>query len=234
MALNPIYDCDVSDKATPYRFEREMVAPIVSHLPSIFEALKGQRTLLLREQAIGAVVPDLLFGIWSGDLPRCSGLNLVSRQILAWLCVQKKADSAELLSEHLFISEKATYAAVSALERLGAISKRTSGEVELRPEFNISESIYLVAIEVKLKRWREALLQAMQYRSFADEAYVAVDARQVRITADVRAMFVSSGVGLFLQSGRSIEKMIDAQARTPQPSVERLFALSKFATSGLY
>jgi hypothetical protein len=224
----------VNDKAKSYRFEREMVNPIISHLPLMFEPLKGQRTLLLREQAVGSVIPDLMFGIWSGDLPRCSGLNLVSRQILAWLAARKKADSAEHLSEYLFISERATHAAVSTLQRVGAISKRTSGELEIQPEFDFSETIYLVAIEMKLKRWREALLQAIQYRSFANEAYVALDAGQVRVTADVRAMFVSSGVGLFLQNAESVEKIIEARSRTPEPSVERLFAVGKFATSGFY
>ena len=234
MPKNPTYAYGVHRDKTSFRFEREMLNPIVSFLPTIFQPADGQRTRLLREKAVGSVIPDLMFGIWDGDLPRCSRLNLVSRQVLAWLATEKSVESEEYLRERLFLSEKASGAAISVLQRVGAVSKCSSGELQINDDFNPSPSIRLIAIEVKLKKWREALLQAMQYRTFADESYVALDASRVQLNATVRGMFVNSGIGLFLQNEAVVEMAIPAHRRTPLPSADRLFAISKFADSGCY
>jgi len=230
----PTYDSYVSCKATSFRFECEMVGPLVTLLPTVFDVHTGQRARLLREQPIGSVIPDLLFGIWSGELPCYRGLNMVSRHILAWLSTQRMANSEEQLREDLLLSKHAADSAVSTLRRIGAISKRDSGEVELRPEFDISGSIRLIAIEMKLKRWREALAQAIEYRKFADEAYVVLDGNQVRMNTDIREAFVANGIGLFLQGSGAIEREIPAELIAPAPSEDRLFAVSKLASSGPY
>ncbi len=156
----PSYHSWVSCEATSFRFEREMVKPLVALLPSVFHLHTGSAPAFFGEQPIGSVIPDLLIGIWSGELPRCRGLNAVSRHILAWLSTQKMANSEEQLREDLLLSQHAADSAVSTLMRVGAISKRDSGEVDLSPEFDVSGSIRIIAIEMKLKRWREALAQA--------------------------------------------------------------------------
>jgi hypothetical protein len=229
-----IYDSSVIAQKPPFRFEKEMVKPIVSYLPTVFELQKGQRARLLREQPVGSVIPDLMFGIWTGELPRFNGLNPVSRQMLAWLSTEKKVLTEQHLRDELFLSERAAGNAVTVLQRVGAVSKRSSGELELRPEFNPSDSLFLIAIEMKLKRWREALAQAIHYRSFANESYVALDGNQFEVNATVRGIFVSSGVGLFIQTKNEIVKAIPAQMRFPEPSVDRLLAVSKFASNGPY
>ncbi len=228
------YDSKVSHETTSFRFECEMVRPLVALLPSVFSLQAGQRARLLREQPIGSVIPDLLLGIWSGELPRYRGLNGISRHVLAWLSMRRIADSEEQLREDLFLSQHAADSAVSILKRVGAIAKRESGEVELLPEFDISGSIRLIAIEMKLKRWREALAQAIEYRKFADEAYVVLDGTQARIKDEVRNAFAENGIGLFLQCGGKLGREISAEQLTPTPSVDRLLAVSKLADSGPY
>jgi hypothetical protein len=232
--LPPSYDSWVGCEGTSFRFEREMVQPLVALLPSVFHLHTGQRARLLREQPIGSVIPDLLFGIWSGELPRYRGLNTVSRHILAWLSTQKMANSEEQLREDLLLSQHAADSAVSTLKRVGAISKRDSGEVELSPEFDVLRSIRIIAIEMKLKRWRQALAQAIEYRKFADEAYVVLDGNQVRMNTEVRETFVANGIGLFLQRSGAVEREIPAEPIAPAPSEGRLFAVSKLANSGPY
>src|SRR6266852_4751619 len=222
----------MSREATSFRFECDMVEPLVALLPTVFDLHAGQRARLLREQPVGSVIPDLLFGIWSGELPRYEGLNIISRHVLAWLSTQKIVNSEDQLCEDLLLSRHAANSAVSTLKRVGAISKRDSGEVELCPEFDVSGSIRLIAIEMKLKKWREALAQAVEYRKFADEAYVVLDGNQARMTIEVRDAFVENGIGLFLQCGMELKKEISAELLAPAPSVERLFAVSKLASSG--
>jgi hypothetical protein len=114
-----------------------MVKPLVALLPALFELHSGQRARLLREQPIGEVIPDLLFGIWHGELPRYR-LNTVARHILAWLSTRGAAHNERQLHEDLLISRQAVESAVSSLKRVGAISERDSGEVELLPDFEVS------------------------------------------------------------------------------------------------
>lgn len=220
---------------TPFRFECDMLNPLIESLPAVFRLHSGQRLRVLREPTIGSVVPDVLVGIWSGELPRWGTLNSVSRHVLAWLSMQKVASGEQQLREELLISQHATVAAMSSLKRVGAIEQRESGEVALRPEFDVSHTVKLIAIEMKLTRWREALGQAIAYREFADEAYVVLDGNQVRLTADIRAAFVSNGVGLFLQRGAEVKRrIVTARGAQRMPSVDRLFAVSKLAKSGPY
>lgn len=218
----------VTTPETPFRFECDMLNPLIDSLPAVFRVRSGQRLRVLREPTIGSVVPDILVGIWSGDLPRCGNLNSVSRHVLAWLSTQKVASGEQQLREELLISEHAAVTAMSALKRVGAIAKKASGEVELRPDFDVSHAVKLIAIEVKLRRWREALDQAIAYRDFADEAYVVLDGNQVRLDAGIRVAFASNGIGLFLQRGPDVKRKIAAvSGAKPKPSHDRLFALGK-------
>lgn len=222
------------NRETPFRFEHEMLRPVISRIPEMFHVTPGQRLRVLQETAIGSVVPDVLLGVWSGELPHWNGLNSISRHILAWLMVWKTANSEEQLQRDLFLSEHATTSAITALKRVGAITSRDSGEVALLPGLEVLDSVQLVAIEMKLKRWRDALQQAMDYRSFADEAYVVLDGNQVRLNDEITNAFVANGIGLFLQRNEELENVVTAIPSTPRPSVDRLFALTKLANSGPY
>jgi hypothetical protein len=220
---------------TAFRLECEMTEPLLAFFPSLLGLRSGQRAKVLFEPTIGSVIPDILVGIWSGDLPRYRGLNAVSRHILAWLSAQKVASGEAQLREELFISHNAAASAVSALKRIGAVAQRESGEVELCAEFHLSNSVKLIAIEIKLRRWREALAQAISYRQFADKAYVALDGNQVKVNADMRAVFATHGIGLLMQRGPELKCEIAAiDCAKPAPSVDRLFAVSKLDRAGPY
>ena len=219
---------------TPFRFEFEMVKPLLPLLPTVFELSSGLRTRVIRETAIGSVIPDLMIGVWSGELPHYSKLNGVSRHILAWLSTEKAAKDEEQLRDALLLSKHALDSAISTLRRIGAIEKRDSGEIELRPEFDISHLVRLIAIEIKLKKWRQALEQAAEYRMFADEAYVVLDGAQLELTAEITDAFLANGVGLLLQQGQELSKEVPAESAIPIPSVARLLAVTKLRTSGPY
>src|SRR6266446_1598488 len=92
---------------TPFRFEFEMVKPLLPLLPAVFELNSGQRARLLRQTAIGSVIPDLMIGVWTGDLPRYSKLNGVSRHILAWLSIERAVGDEEQLRDALLLSKHA-------------------------------------------------------------------------------------------------------------------------------
>jgi|ERR1700733_1538163 len=218
-----------------FRFESDMVHPLVDCLPAIFHLRRGERAKVLLEPTIGSVIPDVMLAIWSGDLPRCDTLNSVSRHVLAFLASQKIASGEVELCDELFLSRQAAATAVSSLKRIGAIAQRESGEVELSPRFDLSGTVKLIALEVKMKRWREALEQAKAYRAFADQAYVVLDANQVKVTADIRSQFVANGIGLFLQDRHNLKRRIaPSENESLAPSVDRLLAVGKIVNAGPY
>lgn len=212
-----------------------MLHPLVDCLPEVFRLRKGERAKVLLEPTIGSVIPDVIMAIWSGDLPRCDTLNSVSRHVLAFLASQKIASGEVELCDELFLSRQAAATAVSSLKRIGVIAQKESGEVELSPRFNVSGTVKLIALEVKMKRWREALEQAKTYRAFADEAYVVLDANQVKLTAEIRAEFVANGIGLFLQDRKNLRRrIVPSEGESVAPSVDRLFAVGKIVNAGPY
>jgi len=210
-----------------------MEEPLVAHLSLAFDLASGQRARLLRQPTIGPVIPDMLLGIWSGDLPRWRSLNPISRHILAWLSVQKTANDEEHICDSLFISRNAASTAVSLLERVGAIAKKDSGEIALQQEFDASNSVRIIAIEMKLRRWREALEQAIAYQKFADEAYVVLGETQRQLSCEARDAFSSCGVGLIIYDDGRFEAQISAASKMPIPSADRVLALTKLS-SGPY
>lgn len=203
-------------------------------LPHFFHLAEGQRKSVLKEPALGSVIPDLIIGIWNGELPTCSGLNSVARHVLAFLERGERLQSEEMLCQQLFLSHHASHAALHALQKVGAVTKRESGEVELQPAFDLSQSVRLVAIEVKLKRWRDALQQAVCYKTFSDEAYVVLDGNQVKLNDKITEAFIREGVGLFLQKGHSLTLEIAASSAPPRPCADRVFAVSKLASNRHY
>src|ERR1700679_1220593 len=116
-----------------FRLESGMLTPLVDCFPTVFRLSTGERAKVRVEPTIGSVIPDVIFASWSGELPRCDSLNSVSHHVLAWLTSQKIASGEVQLCEELFLSRQAASAAVLSLERIGAVAKKDSGEVELCP-----------------------------------------------------------------------------------------------------
>jgi hypothetical protein len=51
----------------PFRLEREMFEPVVAAIPDIVGPVNpGWSMKVLREVAVGSVIPDLLVGTWFG------------------------------------------------------------------------------------------------------------------------------------------------------------------------
>lgn len=68
----------------------------------------------------------------------------------------------------------------------------------------------VLAIEAKLSRWRDALDQAIRYRSYADMAYVALPEAHVRAALRAEDEFVAAGVGLLEVNASRLRRVIEA------------------------
>jgi len=168
-------------------------------------------------------------GTWSGILPRFVGLNSVARHILAFLARQPHGKDQSEVHEELFVSRAAASAAISHLVKLGALTKHESGELQVRSPFTSNADIQITSIELKLKRWREALNQAIQYKQFSDQSWVVLDANQVSVTDEILATFKEAGIGLLLQCGWGVKIELDAMSVTAPPCADRVFSIGKLS-----
>jgi hypothetical protein len=137
------------------------------------------------------------------------------------------------IEEELYLSPTATQRALGQLIRARAVRTLASGELQATAEFP-APAAKLIAIEMKMKRWREALAQGASYLSFADEAYVVLDGNQVTISAEIFKQFELSPVGLIVQHRERVEKLVDAVPSPLCPSADRVLAIQKLTGAPPY
>lgn len=219
---------------TPFRLEREMFGPVVAAIPDILGPVSaGWSMKVLREVAVGNVIPDLLVGTWYGQ-PSKFAFGNVARHILAFLQRDRECDiPKQRIEDELYLTPTAAEKGLSQLLRAGAVRTLDSGELRASTEFP-APSVKLIAIEMKMKRWREALAQGESYLVFADEAYVVLDGNQLTNSSELLREFELSPVGLLVQRGQQIEKLVDALPSLRSPSADRVLAVQKLTTSAPY
>ena len=85
------------------------------------------------------------------------------------------------------------------LVKTGLLRRGRGGAVQVGVTWG--RSFQIIAIEAKLTRWREALSQAVEYRQYADRAYVALPEAAIPHAKRHRAEFEAVGVGLLSVNG---------------------------------
>ena len=187
----------------------------------------------MREPTIGSVVPDLLLGAWpERRRPAPRGRSTTVEAHVAALLEREGALPAEEIVSRLHLTLEVGARSLRALARRGVLAPvRTgprAGALTLAPSARTA-GLEIVAVELKLRRWREALAQAERYRAFADRAYVVIDGAQIAATSAVRTLFERAGVGLLAQVGSELTLLVRARstvALTPQRvhAADALFA----------
>jgi hypothetical protein len=118
---------------------------------------------------------------------------------------------------------------VKQLEVAGLVRRRRDGVVQVSRLCGRARSV--VAVEAKLVRWREALSQAVTYRRYADEAYVALPEAHARPAVANASEFRSSGVGLMVVASGRVRTAI-AATRSTLHGWEREFVYSRLGWKG--
>ena len=195
-------------------------------LPKAIGVYRHRLVSFLTEPFIGGIIPDILIAETSRDeAPRLQRrITFLEASVLALVERQPGLAEDEVLKQ-LHITPGAARRAFDGLERAGAIQRETSGELRLRRGAATSHLI-VTAVEVKLKRWREALAQAVTYRRFADRTFVVLDGSQVKPSAEVRGAFTAASVGLLLQFRTTLELVVKS-ARVRAYSPDRYGAVQK-------
>lgn len=200
-------------------------------LPGPLKLPNERRWRLLREPAIGPVIPDLLIGIAPSaeQNPVRRRCTLVQTHIVAALESEGTLSTRQLI-KRLYLREENAHTALAQLLRFGTI-------VEVGPsrwavaETASTRRFEVVAIEAKLRRWREALDQAITYREFANRAYVVLDGNQVKSAAKIIPVFREAAVGLLLQYGPLLALEADAATTRKNICPHRVQAVDKLFDS---
>jgi hypothetical protein len=196
-----------------FRLERDMLEPLRASLPPALGFQASERIAVLAEESVGGVTPDVLVGIWRDDVPPAGARpTFVEAAVLALLEREGPLSESEIL-QHLCLTEAAAKRSLTNLRRYGAIQSGLSSKCEVTGGSSCLAT-EVVAIELKLRRWRDALAQAQSYCHFADRTYVVLDAAQTVPTFNMLEAFTFSGVGLIMQYGPDSRQLIEARMRT--------------------
>jgi predicted transcriptional regulator len=211
-----------------FRFETEMFSSVTQALKSLLDIPDSPHMFVCREPMIAGVIPDLLLARIPGEpsFPT-RPLTSIEAHILAY--IRKEAEISEAtLREELHLTAIGASRALKRLERLGFI-RRSHGGDTLTCHPNLSDPAEIVAVELKLKRWRQALAQAVKYRTFANRVYVILDGNQSELPSKALEEFKENSVGLILQWRFWLEEIVSAPWLSPQ-TPERILTIQKVCT----
>jgi hypothetical protein len=187
------------------------------------------RWVHLREPTVGNVIPDLLFGEWTQELrPLKRNFTLIEARILALLEECDELLESEI-SEILHLSAPAAARAFGRIQDSGLMIQTREGKISLDVGC-FTGALSLTAIELKLRRWREALDQGINYLKFANRAYVVLDGEQICRDEVMITAFKDSGVGLFMLRASELTEVVAARVQSCI-SPQRVQAVQKICVS---
>jgi hypothetical protein len=198
-----------------------MFPRLLQHLGDLLDQQAGSRSALIMRPNIGTRVPDLLIGEWDPErLPKLHPrMGPIEAHVLA-VVSRYGVVTPDQVHKELHMTSSGAIRAFARLKSYGALIEKNTGEYR-RPSGSRESAIWLTAIEVKLRRWREALSQAAAYRRFANRAFVVLDSAQVKMSEEMLKAFKSAKVGLVLLSGSGLDVVVPAVSQR-RISAERI------------
>jgi hypothetical protein len=157
------------------------------------------------QRSVGTVIPDfiLVHAKESARDAQSAQLTVFEASVVAAL-LRRQPLRKETLARHLYTRSERVGSALTTLRRQGIVRLLPRGSYALaHPGW--SDGLHVVAVEAKLRRWREALAQADRYKSFAHETYVALPAQVISASKELRQQARASGVGILSVRGQEVD-----------------------------
>jgi hypothetical protein len=210
--------------SSAFRRERQMLAPLLEALPRLLGDRDGREVTLLVEPSAGGVIPDLVMGVWHPTAPAHSlvGLSYIEAHLLCEIARHSSVTRTELFTR-VHVTDAGAARAIDRLTRAGVVSADTDS---IYATVALSLDVEIVAFELKLQRWKDALRQAVEYRTFANRSFVVLDGARLSLTSGIRAAFRTAGVGLLVQDAHALRKVISAPHVDPA-TAERVLLVQK-------
>lgn len=195
--------------------------------PRIMETLRlrGSECSVAHELTIGHSIADIV--ILRASMTGCfwpeGPLSVAESAILSSLR-RLGAANVEAIAKAVFMQAEPVRRLL-----LGRLSSwylvRRSGD-EFRPAKAWVSRSEIVAVEAKLTRWREALVQAAAYRRYADRAFVLLPTASALAAAQHKEEFTEAGVGLLTYGDDNVVRVFSS-LKCREHTWHREFAISR-------
>jgi hypothetical protein len=213
-------------------FSRE--TELQGKLESFDLALEGRfaATFWRREVPVGSCIPDFVY-VRFAELPSSSlwpSRWTFRHCYVLWLLRKKIRLFPETVASFTYEPLARIDGVIQDLLKSGAILQSRSGALNLSQEMaNLRTEV--IAVEVKLRRWREALAQALTYQRFADRVFVAMDERNIPSDDETLDLFRKSRVGLCSMSNDTFTWIALPRIRPRLLGAEREYLVASAAAS---
>lgn len=201
------------DSPTGARFalEAELCEVLAARISDVLGCTR--QAAMLEEIQVGTVIPDLVIVDPGAGQWKPVTLTGFDSWIVADL-LRARSRRVETLSRRLFAPPDRTSRAVERLERVGLLDRGARSSFSLVDRFPRDAEV--VAVEAKLRRWREAVDQATEYLRFANRSYVALPEETVASTRGLLPLCRSRRVGVIAVSGSRAEVVREAPLHEPK------------------
>lgn len=180
--------------SSSYSNEAELVDVTISMLMEHYKS-RYNNTLLKREVGVGGNIADIVIFMWNDVITPPPPLSIHDSVILSVLRRYGPTRIDILESRCGFERGSLRKGALRHLEDHDLLELGAGGRIALKSKW--LTKLYIVAIEAKLRDWKNAIRQAAMYSRFADEAYVALPSSTASTIQDVGyTIFKETGVGL--------------------------------------
>lgn len=222
------------------RFEREVDLQIALASPEFLGAALAQVGLgsdrfdclvARREVPVGGCIPDLVV-VGFAKAPRSDvwpRRHNFRHAFVVSLLRRHGRLRAETIAAKAFAPLDRMRPVLEDLLTSGAVTGSDSGAISLSPLL-ANADVEVVAVEAKLRRWKQALQQATEYARFADRVVVAMDAACVPRAPSVLAEFRACRVGLLGVGSADAEWLVSPRRASRRANPEWDYLVSSAAS----
>lgn len=200
------------------------------------DAVRDERfpyAFVRREVPVGGCIPDLVM-VRFAEAPSVGAwpARPTFRHALAVWLLRRHGGRLHLetIASKAFEAPDAMDRALADLLTTGALRKSNTGAFYLTPSF-ARIAVEVIAVEAKLRRWRDAIEQAAQYARFADQALVAMDIGGAPRSPKVLFEFRQRGIGLLAAGRRTFEWLVPPRRNSHRLGPERDYLVASAVAS---
>jgi hypothetical protein len=209
--------------------------PLESKLLEVLKAYSGAsgvfgpahaELLLFSEVQLGTRIPDLVIVRETRKVAHAQTVTLTAFE--SWIVGELMRSGAmrePMLTRRLFTLEGRVSSALRRLIKRGVIQRDDSGSYALVSNF--SSRFEVVAVEAKLTRWREAIEQAKDYRTFSNQSFIALPESVIDRNPTIPDACEDAGVGLVAVTPSDVELVVEPGSSTPEDPRQWVWLLAK-------
>lgn len=123
------------------------------------------------------------------------------------LILLKKKTSISLIKKQLLMEENELKLCLDKLDKLGLVRKVSKHSYQ-PTEWRVILPKELIAIELKLSKWQEALDQGIFNQRFAEYSFVVLDKERVKIDEKIEKIYKENNIGLIFLSSDGLMEFI--------------------------